>query len=411
MNDQTGPMRVLLVTQYFYPENFKSNDMAFELAARGYEVTVLTGIPNYPQGSFHKGYGWLKRRKESIKGVEVIRASLLPRGKGGGTRLALNYFSWAFFASVRVFFLSLRKKYDVILVHEPSPVTQGIPAVVAKKMMKAPLYFWVLDLWPESLVSAGGVTNRYVLSFFEQMVKWIYNHSDKILISSRGFSESILQKGDYKDKLIYFPNWAESIFEDQHTFNTERLPDLPEGFRVMFAGNIGEAQDFENIMQAALLLREEKSVRFVLIGDGRKKDWVEGFIREHGLEETVYCPGRYPLEAMPAFFRQADVLLLALKDELIFNLTVPAKLQAYMAFGKPVVAMLNGEGGALIEDSGCGRVVKAGDSAELAHHILKLSKCSREVLESMGERGKSYCKRYFDLNHCMDHLENIIKST
>ena len=148
-------MKVLLVTQYFYPENFKSNDIAFELVKRGYDVTVLTGIPNYPSGSFFKGYGIFKNRKQVINGVQIYRVLLLPRGKGKGLRLALNYFSWAFFASFRAFFLALLKRYDAILVHEPSPITQGIPAIVVKKMLHIPMYFWVLDLWPESLESAG----------------------------------------------------------------------------------------------------------------------------------------------------------------------------------------------------------------------------------------------------------------
>ncbi len=178
----------------------------------GYDVTVLTGIPNYPSGSFFKGYGLFRKRSEVINGVKVKRTLLIPRGKGGGLRLALNYFSWAFFASVRTFFLSLCYRYDAVIVHQTSPVTQGIPAVIVRKMQRIPLYFWVLDLWPESLVSAGGVTNGYVLSFFEKMVRWLYNNSDKILISSRGFEQSILEKGEYRNKLIYFPNWAEDVF-------------------------------------------------------------------------------------------------------------------------------------------------------------------------------------------------------
>ena len=218
-------MRVLLVTQYFYPENFKSNDIALELTKRGHEVTVLTGLPNYPEGKIHEKYGFFKRTKENYQGFKVIRTWLVPRGKGGGIRLFLNYFSWAFFASVRAFFLSFQKKFDVILVHEPSPITQGFPAIVVKKIQKIPLHFWVLDLWPESLTSAGGINNKYVLSFFTKMVKYIYNNSDKILISSKGFKESILTKGDYNAKLVSFPNWAEdSILKGNSNYP---IPDLP----------------------------------------------------------------------------------------------------------------------------------------------------------------------------------------
>ena len=329
-------MRILIATQYFHPENFKSNDVAFELAKRGHIVTVLTNIPNYPQGKFYKGYGIFRRRIETVNGVKIYRTFVIPRGKGGGIMLALNYFSWAFIASVWAFFLAVFHRYDAIIVHETSPVTQGFPALVVKWMQRIPLYFWVLDLWPESLRAAGGINNKYVLGFFTKVTQFIYNHSTKILMSSEGFRKSIMEKGDYADKLIYFPNWAEDVFADASDYP---IPSLPDGFRVMFAGNIGESQDFENVMQAALLLKDRKDIKFIFVGDGRRKPFVEEFIRQHSLEDTVFTPGRFPIEAMPTFFLHADAMLLSLKDDLIFNLIVPAKLQAYMSAGKPVVAM------------------------------------------------------------------------
>lgn len=399
-------MKVLLVTQYFYPENFKSNDIAFELVKRGYDVTVLTGIPNYPSGSFFKGYGIFKNRKQVINGVQIYRALLLPRGKGKGLRLVLNYFSWAFFASFRAFFLVLLKRYDAILVHEPSPITQGIPAIVVKKMLHIPMYFWVLDLWPESLELAGGVTNKYILNFFTRIVRSVYRNSDKILISSKGFKKSILEKGDYANKLIYFPNWAEDLFSERVSFS---LPLLPKGFIVMFAGNIGEAQDFECIMQCALLLKEEKHIKFVFVGDGRKRIWIEGFVERHELKETVSVLGRFPIEAMPAFFEKADVMLLSLKDGLIFNLTVPAKLQAYMAAGKPIVGMISGEGQNLINDSRCGFATDAGNYRELANIILQMNSIDEHTRKIFGKNGEEYYKRYFDMNQCIDHLCNILQ--
>lgn len=399
-------MRILFVTQYFYPENFKSNDIAFELASRHHDVTVLTGIPNYPQGHYFEGYNIFKRRNEYIKGVKVKRAFLIPRGDGGGVRLAINYFSWAFVASVWAFFLSLFHRYDAILVHEPSPITQGIPAIIVKKMQRIPMYFWVLDLWPESLISAGGVRNKRVISFFTYIVKWVYNNSDKILISSRGFKKSILEKGNYENKLIYFPNWAEDIFS---TSKDETLPKLPTGFIVMFAGNIGEAQDFENIMSCALKLKDKKDVKFVFVGDGRKKAWVDAFIQENSLEDTVFTMGRFPLTMMPSFFKRADLMLLSLKDELIFNLTVPAKLQAYMTAGRPVVAMLNGEGEMLIKEADCGLVVPAGDSTRMVEAIIALKEMPQAKRELLGQNGRRYALKYFNVNQCMDHLCNILE--
>ena len=225
-------MKVLLVTQYFYPENFKSNDIALELTKRGHKVTVLNGLPNYPEGRIYETYGCFNKTRAHYQGINVIRTWLFPRGKGGGVRLLLNFFSWALFASIRALFLSFQKQFDVILVHEPSPITQGFPAIVVKKIQKIPLHFWVLDLWPESLTSAGGIKNKNVLWLFTKMVKFIYNNSDKILISSKGFKDSILAKGDNNDKLIYFPNWAEdSILKGDVDYP---IPNLPIGFKIIF---------------------------------------------------------------------------------------------------------------------------------------------------------------------------------
>ena len=403
-------MKILLVTQYFYPENFKSNDIAFELAKRGYDVTVLTGLPNYPKGKIYKGYGIFKKRKETVNGVKIIRTLVIPRGKGGGMMLALNYISWAVIASFRAFFLALNKKFDTVIVHETSPITQGFPALVIKKIQSIPIYFWVLDLWPESLQSAGGINTRYVLDFFTAVTRLMYRKSDKILISSRGFRQSILEKGDFADKLIYFPNWAEDIFSNINKSENLSLPELPNGFRIIFAGNIGEAQDFEHVMKAALLLKENKSIKFILIGDGRKKLWVDNFINKNNLNDTVYAIGRFPIETMPYFFSKADVMLLSLKDDYIFSLTAPAKLQAYMAAKKPVVAMINGEARNLIAESGCGLSVPACDSKGLADNILELQAMHPDKLKNMGLSGFNYYKKYFTKDICITNLENILKN-
>ena len=399
-------MKILLVTQYFFPENFKSNDIAFELSKRGYDVTVLTGLPNYPEGKIYDGYGFFSNRKEEIDGVKIFRSLLIPRGKGGGARLFINYFTWAFFASIKAFSLSFNNKFDAIIVHEPSPITQGFPAIVLKKMQKIPLYFWVLDLWPESLTSAGGINNKYILSFFKKIVKYIYNQSDKILISSQGFRQSILSKGDYESKLIYFPNWAEdTILKGDINYP---IPVLPEGFKIVFAGNIGISQDMESVMASALELKGYSEIKFIFIGDGRSRTFVENFIKENNLESTVFLLGRFPIEAMNAFFTRADGLLVSLKDELIFNLTVPAKVQAYMSSSKPILGMMNGEGASLIEEAKCGYSAQAGNYKRLAEIIVKLYNLKEEERVAIGKSGFDYYIKNFKLDNCIDNLEEIL---
>ena len=399
--------KILLISPHFYPNDFKCNDVAFELVRQGHDVTVLCDIPNYPKGNFFPGYGYFRRRKEVINGVKVIRTAVIPRGKGGGVMLALNYLSYAFSACFRALSMGLRK-WDVVLVHQLSPVTVGLPAVMIKKMRKkTKLLFWVLDLWPESLQVAGGINNKYVLGAFEWVAKLCYRNSDKILISSRGFKKSICEKGDFADKIIYFPNWA----EDSLTASSDYvLPELPDGFKVMFAGNIGEAQDFEHTLEAARILHDRgmKDIHFVLVGDGRKREWVEKFVNENKLQNTVHWVGRHPLEAMGKFFSQADVLYFALKDSLIFNLTCPAKLQAYMSVGKPVLAMINGDGAEIVEEAGCGLAVPAGASEALADAICKMAKMSSSELEEMGRNGKKYCEENFTVEKNMKLLYDLM---
>ncbi len=399
--------RILLVTQYFYPENFKSNDIAFDMSKRGYDVHVLTGIPNYPLGKYYKNYSLFKRRKEIINGVHICRAALIPRGKGGGFRLLLNYTSWAFFASFRALFLAFIHRYDIIIVHEPSPITQGIPAIIVKKIQKIPLYFWVMDLWPESLISAGGIKNKWILNTINRLVKWIYKNSDKLLITSLGFKKPILSKGNFEDKIVYFPNWGEDVFLNKNDIKT---PSLPQGFIVMFAGNIGEAQDFNSILQAALLLKENKNIHWVILGDGRKKAYAEAFIKKNNLATTMHLMGKYPLETMPNFFDKADVMLVSLKDELVFNLTVPAKIQAYMASKKPIVAMLNGEGQQIIRDADCGFSVPASDYHALGKLIKEISKIDKNILKEKGENGYAYYQLNYTKTKCLDNLCKLIEN-
>ena len=397
-------MRILIVTPHFYPETFKCNDMAFELKRRGHDVSVMTAIPDYPKGRFFDGYGIFKKRRETIEGVKVHRSVIIPRGKASSIRLALNYLSYTFFAIINALWFGLTRKYDAIIVHETSPVMVGIPAVIIKKMQRIPLYFWVLDLWPESLSAAGGIKNKTILGVFGKLTRWIYKNSNTILISSNGFKESICKKGDFANKIEYFPNWVDKIEPSNKV-----VPEFPKGFNVVFTGNIGEAQDFPHLLKAAEILKEQ-NINFIIVGDGRERPQVEKEIEERGLS-NVKCIGRYPIETMPQFYSQADVLFLALKDTPIFSLTAPAKLQTYMSSGKPIVAMINGEGADLIKDADCGWSVPAEDSQSLAQLLLSLSKEKPENLNQKGTNGEIYSQKHFQFKDCIDKLEKIISNS
>lgn len=398
--------RILLVTQYFYPENFKSNDLAFELVKRGYEVDALVGIPNYPEGKYFKGYGIFQKRHEVVNGVNVYRCFQTPRGKGGW-RLPINYMSFVLFGSLSILFHLGWKKYDCIIGHEPSPIFQAYPALLLRWMQKIPFYYWIMDLWPDAMMSGGGVRNNKVLHFVDGLVKGIYKRCDKILITSKPFRRAICEKGDFDNKIIYFPNWSVdmSLVKDDI-----QLPELPDGFRIMIAGNLGGAQCLDKVAEVMMELKDVPEVKWIFVGDGSKKAWLDNFIDQNGLKENAITVGRYPAEAMPSFFKQADAMLVTLKGGFRhLEMVVPARLQSYMSAGRPVLAML-GEGGAeIIEESGCGYVVPAGNSKALARVIREKVLTDRKSFEAMGVKGRKYYEENYNLDMCIDNLVEIIE--
>jgi glycosyltransferase involved in cell wall biosynthesis len=396
-------MKLLVVSQYFWPENFRINDLVAWLAEQGHEVTVFTGIPNYPAGRFYPGYGLLRSWRETWNGVNVVRVPLVPRGKGRAIRLILNYLSFAIVASLLGPW-RLGRKYDAIFVHEPSPVTVGIPAMVMRMRTGAPIFFWVLDLWPESVAAAGGVRAKWLLDLLARLTRWIYRHCERVLVQSRAFIPRVRAMGVPEEHILYFPNWAETVFQ---AGGAGHLPvPLPDGFRVMYAGNIGAAQDFPAILDAAERLKDCADIHWVIIGDGREAPWVREEVAKRGLKEVVHLLGSYPPDRMPDFFAHADVMLVSLKRDPIFALTVPAKLQAYMACGRPVVAMLDGEGARIVTEAQAGMAVPAGDAAELAAAVQHLAGMDRAELARMGERASEYNRDNFARDMLFAQLES-----
>jgi len=406
-------MRLCIFTNHFYPEDFKVNDIAFELSKRGYEVTLVTAIPDYPHGKFYDGYSWFKRRREIVNGVLAHYLPIIPRGKGKA-RLTLNYVSYFVSALFFTVFFLYKQKYDAVFVHLTSPFFIGLPAALLKRRQNIPLVFWVLDLWPESLSAAGGINNKYVLNSQIRLVRYVYDNCDKILIGSQGFRKSICEKGDYADKLVYFPNWAEDVVPPEDASVYQRAEPFAsfdrDDFVVLFAGNIGEAQNLGCVINTAFALKENKAIKFVFLGDGRRREHLIRKVEEYGLSQTVFFPGRFPLNSMPVFMRLADVLFVSLKDVSIFNLTVPSKLQFYMAQGKPVLAMLNGDGAELINEAGCGVAVAANDDQALRIAIERLYNMPNGELAFMGGKGKRYYDEYFPKEKRIGQLAEILFS-
>ena len=402
-------MKILIISQYFWPENFKINDLALGLKERGNEVTILTGKPNYPDGKFYPGYNFINRKVEYYQGIKVIRSPLIRRGNCSGVRLFINYISFAIFASFAAVF-RLSKTADAIFVYEPSPITVGIPALVYKYFSRAPIYFWIQDLWPESLIAAGDVKSKLILKLTDRLVRLIYRKSEVIFISSKSFKHSITEKGVDSEKIYYLPNWAEDIYNEPVGRDKDIAGLLPsKGFKIMFAGNIGESQDFESIVNAAEKTSGYDDIHWIIVGDGRKKSWIEQEIRLKKMN-NIHLIGRHPMRMMPSFFREADVMLVSLKDEPIFSLTVPAKIQTYLACGKPILAMINGEGADVIRESKSGYVVNAGDFNALADRAIEMYNMPKTNLDIMAKASKEFYLNNFNSKDLIDKLMSVFYS-
>lgn len=400
--------RILIVTQYFYPENFKSNDIAFELAKKGFVVDALVSIPNYPEGKYFKHYGIFQNRIQKINGVKIFRAFQTPRGKKtNGFSLSLNYLTYAFCASLIAIFLSIFKKYDKIIVYENSPITQAFPALIINFLRKTPYYIWVQDLWPDAMESGGGVKNKHIINFVDHFVKIVYNRSAKIMISSKGFFDLIKLKGNYEKKMVYLPNWSEDVLLKEK----KQIPGLPKGYIIMMTGNLGTAQRLDIIMKAVIDLKDLEEIKWIFIGDGSRKQWLDNFIKENKLENTVFALGQYSFDFIPAFLSSADALLLTLKAEFPhLRAVVPSRLQTYLAAGKPILAMIDGGAAEIIKESDCGYCVDAEDYLAFEEIIRNKVLPFKEDFLLKGQKGRRYYEEKFTKEKGITNLISILYS-
>jgi glycosyltransferase involved in cell wall biosynthesis len=399
-------VRIVIVSQYFWPEEFRINDLAVSLRRRGHDVTVLTGFPNYPRGALFPGYAMRLCRRETYQGVKIVRVPLYPDRSYSPLKRGWNYLSFALSASLLGPFVAGRA--DRIVVFQPSPITVGLPAIVLKYLKRAPIFFWVQDIWPETLEATGAIRRPRALAVVRRLVRFIYRHCDLILVQSRGFVRRIAALGVPEEKIAYLPNWAEDVYRpvprDEALARTEEMAD---GFQVVFAGNIGRAQDFDTLLGAASLLRDEKDIRFVVLGDGAMAAHYIERAQAEGLENVVF-KGRKPVEAMPRYFAIADALLVLLRNDPVFALTIPAKVQGYLACGRPLVAAVGGDAAAVVRESGAGVVCAPSDPEALAEAILAVYRLSESERAAMGEAGLRYYRTHFDRTTVIDRLEHLL---
>lgn len=405
-------MRLLVFSQYFWPETFGINHLVSALVRARLQVTVLTGKPNYPDGQVFAGYTALGIQCEEHAGAHVVRVPLMPRGNSSSLRLAMNYLSFILSGYLVAPFILRGKPFDAVFVYALSPLLQALPAVFLAWLKRAPLVVWVQDLWPESLSATGFVRNRYTLCAVEAAVRYIYRHSDLILVQSEAFRAPVSRMVEDAGKIHYFPNSVDAIPSPS---NPEEIPSdelvsaIRNSFSVVFTGNIGTAQSVEMIVEVADKLRGHSDIRFFIVGSGSRADWLAAEIRHRNLENVVLT-GRLPAAAMQTIFSAASALLVTLRDEPIFAYTIPSKVQAYLAAGRPIIASMNGEGARVVVAAGAGIACVAENSVALAEAVLAMEALTPQERAQLGENGKSYFSEHYEPQKLMEQLIGHLES-
>jgi len=403
-------MKILIVTQYFWPENFRINDLALRLKERGHEITVFTGIPNYPSGKIFPGWGPFKRLNDEWEGITIKRFPHFPRGKRKALGMAANFISFALLGSLFIPF-RIKDQYDVIFVYEPSPVTVGIPAIVLKKLRNTPIVFWVHDLWPQTFETVSGIKNSLIKKGVRKISRFVHCASDRVLVTSKFFIPPIEKQGVEKERIFYYPQSAEGFYRPLEKRPADKEEILPQGFRITFAGNIGVSQSIDTIVKAASYTTSTPEIKWIIVGDGREMENVRSLIQKNGLSQTVFLLGRKPAKEMPEIFALSDVLLLTLRKDPVFSLTVPSKLQSYMACRKPILAAIDGETAEIISEANAGLCVAAEDAKALARAALKMYLASADERAEWGANAHRYFKENFDPDVAVESLEKHFSRT
>lgn len=403
-------MRILIVSQYFWPESFIINDLAKSLADAGHQVTVATGKPNYPSGRLAPGYRRRGVQREIFsERVEVIRIPLRPRGAPGAIGLSLNYLSFVLSGLLRLPFLLKGEAFDAIVVFCISPITAAIPAIVLKKQKQAHLALWIQDLWPESVAATGFVHNRGILGAVRSIVKLIYAAADTLLVQSEAFVDPVARNGDRR-KIVFFPNFAPTdVGSRPRPLPATVTRQLHEHFCVVFAGNLGKAQSLETIVSAARLLRDNGDIRILIAGTGSQALWLERAVREEELKNIVLL-GELEADLMPELFAGAEALLVTLRRNDTLGATVPSKIQAYLKAGRPIIGALDGEGARLIKLAGAGMAVPAEDAEGLASAILTLQQMSSIARADLGSAATALFEARFDGSRAGERLVEILRT-
>lgn len=393
-------MKILVITQYFYPESFRVNTLCRELVNRGHDVTVMTGYPQYPYGRIYDGYGFDIPYEKEWNGIKIHRVKTYPRGK---TPIGLLMNCVSFVTSGNRWVKHCEEKFDAVYVFEVSPVTVGLPAVTYKKKFGTPMFFNLQDLWPENVEEVLGIKFPPLTWYINRIVDKIYGSSDKVLCASNGFVSNLRSRGVEESKLVFWPQFClepdlqDAVKPEIYTEDT---------FNIVFTGNIGNAQGLDLMIEAARELKGQ-GIRWYLVGDGRAKERLEKLVQEYGVTDDVVFLGRVSEAEANRYVRFADCAYLSFADNKLFNLTLPAKLQTYLACGAPILAAAGGESADIVRKAQCGIAVPP-RLQELVGAVKQMASQSTQQRKAQSAAGREFYEKQFTMGRLMDQLIELM---
>jgi len=403
--------RILVVSQHFWPESFRINDICDGFLEKGYEIEVLCGIPNYPAGQFFDGYGIFNNRRQVKEGIKIRRCFEIKRGNNSNIRIFLNYISFPISSIFSLPYL-MKQKYDKIFLYNTSPVMMAIAGILLGKMKKIETTMYVLDLWPENLYSVLKIKNKILRKMLYRISTWYYKKTDKLIANAQKLRTILLERTlKSENKITYIPQFCEKIFESV-TADDEIINRYSESFNLVFTGNISPAQSFETVINAALILKEKEytDIKWIIIGDGMSKLWLENEVQNKGLSDYFTFIGRIPINEIPKYTYIADGLFACLKKSELLDCTLPAKVFSYYAAKRPLILAMDGEIQQVIKESKAGFAVDSEDSNAFADAVMQLYDLPKEERINMGEAAKEYYFEHFERNKNMDKLIGFIES-
>lgn len=389
-------MRILVVSQYFYPESFRVNQLCLDLKERGHSITVLTGKPNYPKGEYFEGYSYKGNEDENWNEIPILRVPLRAR-KTGAINLVRNYLSFVWNANKRV--KKIKNDFDLIYVFEVSPVTVALPAIRLKKRLHIPLIMNVQDLWPENIVAVTGITNKAIIGIISKLVNYIYSNCDSILCASPSFVQKIQARVIDQNKVEYWPQYSLVGKSEEKCFDYD-----DSKFNITFTGNIGEAQGIDLAIEVANELRDT-NIHWHFVGEGRNRAKMQALVNGLGLHSYVTFHGFVNEKEIPKYLASSDAALLILKPNPVFEMTIPAKLQTYLSCGVPIIGCVSGEGKRIIEEAKCGIVSNEVSKESLETVCREIMNLSKEKLDTFRDNAMKYGYENFNKKVLIDQLE------